>query len=119
MTHDINAEFTRIFHLPLYRFIVPSLWGGYCFDIVAFAQAVNTPDGVSCANHITTVFGPEADPLIMGLIYRGGGCAELRRPSEELLPTTGSPVLNLERAPSIRVGNSLDMPEPLSIRKIL
>jgi hypothetical protein len=59
--------FRRYFTLDITKFWDGPLLG---FDIVSFDKAIETPDGVSCADHIRRQYGDEAFNLVDSLLGR-------------------------------------------------
>jgi len=58
-----SQQFKRIFGRNLHAF-----WDFTGFDVVAFDEALEVPEGVSCAEYIRTNYGTEAEALIRTLL---------------------------------------------------
>lgn len=61
-----RRQFEEIFRVPFRRFF--NIMSG--FDIVAFDDYLETPNGISTKQHIEAVYGAEAVALIENLIRR-------------------------------------------------
>ena len=81
-SRDLNTEFTRVFHLPLYRFIGPCA-GGLCFDVVKFCDTIGLTDKVeheSIPEYLNRHFGSDAESLITTLVNSGLGEVRMTEP---------------------------------------
>ena len=59
-----EMEFYQLFRRRLRQYWHP-LFG---FDVVKFDVDIQTPDGVSCADHISQTYGEPARKLVEGLL---------------------------------------------------